>query len=220
MATRKNVPAGSSRREKTQATRRQLLDAASKIFAANGYDATGVADIVAAAGVSVGTFYHHFSSKNALFEALWDELHATLYDAVMAAQESARTAVRSARRKGVADDLELFESGAYAYFISMWNERETARTFYFGDLPAQFAESRRKATYSWVADNSTFLRTPDSPTDRIVNRLVAVAVAESLAEILQSSDEAEAESTIRDAIRIVAAIDRVGSPSSPIGQRI
>ena len=44
-------------------TRERLLRAAADVFAARGYDGTRVADIAAAAGVSNGAMYAHFSSK-------------------------------------------------------------------------------------------------------------------------------------------------------------
>ncbi|GAA3212004.1 helix-turn-helix domain-containing protein [Nonomuraea helvata] len=44
-------------------TRERLLQAAAEVFAERGYDGTRVADIAAAAGVSNGALYAHFSSK-------------------------------------------------------------------------------------------------------------------------------------------------------------
>ena len=44
-------------------TRERLLQAAADVFAERGYDGTRVADIAAAAGVSNGALYAHFSSK-------------------------------------------------------------------------------------------------------------------------------------------------------------
>jgi AcrR family transcriptional regulator len=44
-------------------TRERLLQAAAEVFAARGYDGTRVADIAAAAGMSKGAMYAHFSSK-------------------------------------------------------------------------------------------------------------------------------------------------------------
>lgn len=51
-------------------TRARILDAAEKCIARQGYTATSVEDICRAAGVTKGGFYHHFSSKQALFVEL------------------------------------------------------------------------------------------------------------------------------------------------------
>jgi AcrR family transcriptional regulator len=50
--------------------RGELLDAAQTLFFSKGYEATTVADIMERAGVSKGGFYHHFSTKEDLLEAL------------------------------------------------------------------------------------------------------------------------------------------------------
>jgi AcrR family transcriptional regulator len=55
------------------ATRRRLLGAAERRFADAGYDATSMNEIADAAGVGVGTLYHHFSDKRALLLALIDD---------------------------------------------------------------------------------------------------------------------------------------------------
>ena len=49
---------------------RQILDGARKVFLANGFDAASMNDITREAGVSKGTVYSHFPSKNALFAAV------------------------------------------------------------------------------------------------------------------------------------------------------
>jgi AcrR family transcriptional regulator len=55
---------------RSENTRNQILDTATHLFSKTGYDATGVADICQAAGVSKGAFYHHFRSKQAVFMEL------------------------------------------------------------------------------------------------------------------------------------------------------
>jgi AcrR family transcriptional regulator/ferredoxin len=50
-------------------TRERLLSAAAEVFARRGYDGTRVADIAAAAGVSNGAMYAHFTSKAELLVA-------------------------------------------------------------------------------------------------------------------------------------------------------
>lgn len=51
-----------------------LLDAARRVFASKGYHRTGVADIIAEAGVARGTFYNYFDSKRAIFQAVLEEM--------------------------------------------------------------------------------------------------------------------------------------------------
>jgi len=53
--------------------KRQILDTAKKVFAAKGYHATGVADIIEACGIARGTFYLYFGSKRKVFETLLDQ---------------------------------------------------------------------------------------------------------------------------------------------------
>jgi AcrR family transcriptional regulator len=53
--------------QRAQETRARILAAAEERFALEGYDATGVAEICQAAGVSKGAFYHHFPSKQDVF---------------------------------------------------------------------------------------------------------------------------------------------------------
>jgi AcrR family transcriptional regulator len=58
--------------QRSEETRHRLINAAGRLFAQTGYDATGVAEICAAAGVSKGAFYHHFPTKHAVFVELLD----------------------------------------------------------------------------------------------------------------------------------------------------
>lgn len=66
------------------ATRSRLLEAARDVIRTKGYGATTVDDICAAAGVSKGSFFHHFTSKEQLgvaaieaFDAMAEELFTT-----------------------------------------------------------------------------------------------------------------------------------------------
>lgn len=55
-------------------TRRRLLAAARDVFARNGYHATATSDLVELSSVSRGALYHHFSDKEAIFEAVLREV--------------------------------------------------------------------------------------------------------------------------------------------------
>lgn len=56
--------------QRSTETRNHILNVAMQLFSKTGYDATGVAEICQAAGVSKGAFYHHFPTKQAVFMAL------------------------------------------------------------------------------------------------------------------------------------------------------
>src|SRR5260370_16409757 len=61
------------REEKSERSRRQVLDAALQLFSHQGYRATTVREIAESARVSTGNVYHHFPDKEAIFRSLLDE---------------------------------------------------------------------------------------------------------------------------------------------------
>jgi AcrR family transcriptional regulator len=75
--------------------RTDLLDAAERLFAERGLDTTTVADITEAAGVSKGSFYVYFASRDQLVEALnsrlGDELFVVLDQVLSALVDDAAT---------------------------------------------------------------------------------------------------------------------------------
>jgi len=64
-------------RVRAERTRQRILEASLQCFAAGGFSKTTVEAIATAAGVSKGIVYHHFRSKEAIFEEL---LERTLAD--------------------------------------------------------------------------------------------------------------------------------------------
>ena len=60
----------------------RLLEAALSVIRAKGYSATRVEDICAAAGVTKGSFFHHFDTKEELAleaAAFWDQITSGLF---------------------------------------------------------------------------------------------------------------------------------------------
>ena len=70
------VPRTSRRQEYSASTKRALVDVASELFTKRGYAGTSLDEIVSGARVTKGALYHHFSGKQALFEAVFETVEA------------------------------------------------------------------------------------------------------------------------------------------------
>jgi AcrR family transcriptional regulator len=68
------------REEKSERSRRLVLDAALRLFSHAGFRSTSVREIAETAGVSIGNVYHHFPDKEAIFRTLLDEYWSTIED--------------------------------------------------------------------------------------------------------------------------------------------
>jgi TetR/AcrR family transcriptional regulator, fatty acid metabolism regulator protein len=67
---------------------RRILEAAVRVFAARGYDASRVGDIAREAGVAYGLVYHYYESKELVLEAVFREAWGRLLAAVALAEET------------------------------------------------------------------------------------------------------------------------------------
>jgi AcrR family transcriptional regulator len=72
--------------------RRRILEAAVRVFAAQGYDASRVGDVAKEAGVAYGLVYHYYESKEAVLEAVFREAWGRLLAAVALAEETGTNA--------------------------------------------------------------------------------------------------------------------------------
>lgn len=68
---------------RAEATRRRILDSAVDLFSELGYGETGLADVLARAGVSKGAFYYHFDSKEAVAVAIIEDYRRRNAEAVL-----------------------------------------------------------------------------------------------------------------------------------------
>jgi AcrR family transcriptional regulator len=90
----------SKRAAQGRATREQLIEVATRLFAERGYEDTSIEAVLAAAGVSRGALYHHFAGKDALFEAVVESVDDRI------------TAELTAAISGIQDPVELLCTGA------------------------------------------------------------------------------------------------------------
>jgi AcrR family transcriptional regulator len=65
-------------------TRATLVDAGRQLFGSQGYAATSIEEIVTAAGVTKGALYHHFSDKESLFRAVFEQVEREVSDQAVA----------------------------------------------------------------------------------------------------------------------------------------
>jgi AcrR family transcriptional regulator len=124
---RTDVPA-SLRAEQVAQTRAALVTAGRSLFGTRGFAATSVDDIAREARVTTGALYHHFSTKAAVFEAVFEQVHADM----MAASLGAVGATE--------DPVELISAG-FGAFLDMVLEPEVQRIV-ITDAPAVLGLAR------------------------------------------------------------------------------
>lgn len=78
--------------------RRDILDAAVRVFARKGFHAARVGDIAAEAGVAHGLLYHYFESKDQVLETVFRETWRALLEALREVEESDEPAREQLRR--------------------------------------------------------------------------------------------------------------------------
>jgi len=90
--------------ERREASREAITGAAQRLFAEYGFAAVTVDQIAQAAGLAKGAVYHHFPSKEAIFEAVFERTSSAL-------QQEVRSVAAAS-----SDRLKAIAAGARAYF--------------------------------------------------------------------------------------------------------
>jgi AcrR family transcriptional regulator len=124
-----------TRAERQQETRRQLIDAAEKLFSSQGFHATSLDAVAAEAGFTKGAVYSNFSSKEDLFFAVYErrvDARVEQMDAAIRAASNRREAVVGLV-PGAADD------GWLAVFFEFW-----AHVLRHPELRERFARQHRR----------------------------------------------------------------------------
>lgn len=75
-------PTRRTQAERSETTTDQLISVARGLFATKGFPGTSIQEIVAEAGVTRGALYHHFASKEELFEAVFKREQEAIDDRV------------------------------------------------------------------------------------------------------------------------------------------
>jgi AcrR family transcriptional regulator len=131
-----------------RATREHIVEVATELFATVGYDGTSIEAVMRASGVSKGSLYHHFPGKDALFEAVLDQLDGRIETALVHAAVGADTPVALVRAGCVAwirlavdpvvQQIMLIDAPAVLGW-QRWRERDEAR--FLGALRGALTEA-------------------------------------------------------------------------------
>jgi AcrR family transcriptional regulator len=73
-----SVSVPDQRLERGRTTRERLIATARELFGEHGYEGTSIGAVLEASGVARGALYHHFPSKEALFDAVLDRVVAEI----------------------------------------------------------------------------------------------------------------------------------------------
>ena len=128
----------SKRELQRQERRQQILEAALAVFSERGFHGANVSDVAAAAGVSQGTIYWYFDSKEELLTAAILSYFARFEQDTLAGLEGYETAADKLRALGrsmtrLAQDIE----GLFTLFLEYWassERREETGQFWAGML--------------------------------------------------------------------------------------
>ena len=107
---------GNRRIAQGEATRRQLVDVATRLFAEQGYEDTSTEQVLREAGVSRGSLYHHFDGKDRLFEAAVEHVEQGVVERLMAIDLRHRDPVK-VLRVGCAEWIALVEDPAVRQIV-------------------------------------------------------------------------------------------------------
>jgi len=181
-------------------TRSALLQAARQIFTDVGYSEASVAEVVARAGSSVGSMYHHFGGKADLFIAL--------HDGYQSRQDArADAAVRERLATGEWDPARVFAAGARAFMQGAWQERDLARLFLSGDGPPGFDEVIRAGFANWVRRSAELVRIKDDqPLNRAYPLVLTTVIAAGAREITSQPDPSAASAFTDDVLALLEGL--------------
>ena len=191
-----------TRRQRFSAsTKRALVDVAERLFTEHGYTATSLDAIVAGADVTKGALYHHFSGKQAVFEAAFERV------------ESRATAGIAKATEGHKDPWEKAQAGLRAFLAAV--QEPAYRRIVISDGPSvlgheRFREQEERSTYAIVDEIVRSVLTPDEwdlDEDMLdtFTRIFFGAMSAAGGSVAVSEDPAAAAARVETAIGVIMA---------------
>lgn len=197
-----SAPPRRTQQERTAATRRTLLDAARRLFGAEGYAAVGTERVAREAGMTRGALYHQFTDKTELFAAVLEEVEAEIAGRMAAA----------AHGLDPADTGGLLVAGA-GVFLDACAEPDIQRIVLL-DGPSVLGWDRWREiclrhsvglVAFLLADGMERGTIPVQPVDALTHVLIG-AVDEAALYVARSPDPARARLEMDGVLRRLAAV--------------
>lgn len=195
-----SVP-GTRRSQYSAATKQALVDVAEALFTDSGYAATSLDAIVAGAEVTKGALYHHFSGKQALFEAVFERIEE---DAVAQINESIQ---------GVRDPWEKANAGLHSFLEVV--RMPTYRRIVIQEGPAvlgyeRFREHEERSTLANVIEICRDVMNAgkweiDEPMVETFSRIFFGALNAAGTSVVASQDPDAASERVETAIGFILA---------------
>ena len=185
-----------------QATRAAIVKAAKRLFGERGFASTTMDNVATAAHVAKGAVYHHFETKEALFETVFDEVSQDLVGEVDRVARSEK------------DVLAAMAAGTQAYFAAC--ARDATGQIVLRDGPAVLGWERWREidarhfgggfplALTRAMDDGLIARQPVEPLSRLLLGAVTEAAVACSAggDLHQTGAEyARAFRTLLDALR-------------------
>jgi len=190
------------RQDRSRATVDAIMGAAAQVFAGRGYAATTTNHIAARAGVSIGSLYEYFPSKDALLVALM-ETHLGEGEAIL------ERAAAEATADG--DDLDRVVGRFVRAMVTLHGRNRALHRVLFEEAPLPRHVHRRLADIEVrvIATVEAFLRAHPRATRREPALAAAVVVhaVEALTHklVVHGSPEVDAEAYVDEMVRLVTA---------------
>ncbi|MGI5164764.1 TetR/AcrR family transcriptional regulator [Spirillospora sp. CA-253888] len=163
-----------SRREQySEETRAALLDAATRRFAERGFTGTSLEDVASDIRATRGAVYHHFTSKTALFQAVFDRLESDMMGRVA---EAAAREDDPWEAAAAAQDCFLDGCCDPVYGRVVWQEAPIALGWQrWWESEAEYAYGFVERMLGRLMDTGAMPRLPLAPTAHVIFRVLGAA---------------------------------------------
>jgi AcrR family transcriptional regulator len=206
--------ANGPRSSKGARTRARLIEAAQQVFEETGFLDARITDIADRAGLSHGSFYHYFDSKEQIFrevaEVIEAELSASLRDVILA--RSSELTPHDRLAAGLRYHYEVYRSRARIMGVieqvSRYDDHiAAARLAHHRDYATQMAESIRQLQERDLADR-------DIDAELVSTAIVAMVTRFAEMWLAQGAFDAQMDEVVDQLARVMVNALQIKQPAT------